>query len=108
METLKPGVSPSPSIYWNVGVSGILRFDLWATTSYGQNLEPEGLSLALRDLVGLDHAHSMEENEKYCHGHVNIGEQKVCGKVEKVVENVGTFSFRSCKGGSAWCKALRG
>lgn len=23
------------------------------------------------------------------HGHVNIGRQKVCGKVEKVVENVG-------------------
>jgi hypothetical protein len=34
----------------------------------------------------------MEENEKYSHGHVNIGEQKVCGKAEKVVENVGVMA----------------
>lgn len=26
------GVSPSPSIYWNVGVRPFLRFDLWAAT----------------------------------------------------------------------------
>jgi hypothetical protein len=40
-ETLKLGVSPSPSIYWNLGVGGKLAFDPWAAMSYGQNLEPE-------------------------------------------------------------------
>src|SRR5579859_2873685 len=31
-------VPPSPSVYWNVQVSGKLRFDPWAAISYGQNL----------------------------------------------------------------------
>ena len=78
-----------PWVYWNVGVSAILRFDLWAATSYGQNLEPEGLSCGLGDLDFLDHGHSMEKMKPSSHGHVNIGRQKVCGKVEKVVENEG-------------------
>jgi hypothetical protein len=37
--------SPSPPIYWNHQVAAKILFDLWAATSYGQNLEPQGLSL---------------------------------------------------------------
>jgi hypothetical protein len=37
--------SPSPPVYWNHQVAAKILFDLWAPTSYGQNLEPQGLSL---------------------------------------------------------------
>jgi hypothetical protein len=39
-------IPPPPPIYWNHEVGGKILFDLWAATSYGQNLEPEGLSAA--------------------------------------------------------------
>ena len=34
----------SPSVFWNVRLSGVLRFDPWAAISYGQDLEPQGVS----------------------------------------------------------------
>jgi hypothetical protein len=37
------GIPPSPSVYWNHGVSGKMRFYLWAATSYGQNLDVKEL-----------------------------------------------------------------
>jgi hypothetical protein len=33
-----------PSVCWNQRLSGILRFNPWAAISYGQDLEPQGLS----------------------------------------------------------------
>ena len=49
---LEIGLSPypPPSIYWNLRVSGEMRFDLWAAIGYGQNLEP----VRLRAAVGAD------------------------------------------------------
>jgi hypothetical protein len=62
-------VTPPPSIYWNLGVREKTRFDLWAAVSYGQNLEPEGLSAAEgADFVVLRGKYGRFENLSHGHG----------------------------------------
>ncbi len=36
------GVYPLPPVYWNHRLSGKMQFDLWGTTTCGQNLVPKG------------------------------------------------------------------
>ena len=34
------GDTPLPPVYWNHRLSAKIEFNLWGSTSYGQNLEP--------------------------------------------------------------------
>lgn len=72
------GYPPPPSMYWNVGVRSFFRFDLWATTTYGENLEPVRVSGWIQIAHSGPSVRLLDFSVKVA---VNIGG---CGKVAQV------------------------